>query len=234
MTKKTKQERVSQLAKRLAQTYQSPRLGNKDDPLDELVFILLSQMTTGPSYERVFDRLKDEIGAWSQLRSIREQDLIRIISDAGLANQKAPRLKAIAERVFTDFGPDGLDALRSMETRQAETYLTTLPGVGVKTAKCVLMYALGREVLPVDTHVGRVARRLGLVPSDMPGSRVHDALEAVVPPELRYAFHVNAVVHGRAVCKARNPKCDVCLLSDLCSTGRSRLRPPRSTSQRAA
>jgi len=145
----------------LAATYGSPNHDNKRDPLDDLVFIILSQMTTHHSFGRVFDRLKERYPEWDQVASTPLRRLRSVIKDAGLSNQKAPRLKAIVTKLRADFGRATLDPLRHWSTARAESYLTSLPGVGTKTAKCVLMYALDRRVLPVDTHVWRVARRIG-------------------------------------------------------------------------
>jgi len=210
------QRRAHRAALLLAQRYGSPRHRNKADPLDELVFILLSQMTTAPSFGRVYERLKESTGGWAHVRRMPLRRLKSLIKDAGLSRQKAPRIKAILKKVAADFGKLSLAPLRRMEDAAAERYLTALPGVGVKTAKCVMMYSLGREVLPVDTHVWRVARRLGLVSGAVPYARVHGALEAVVAPGDRYAFHVNAISHGRAVCTALRPKCRTCPLRRFC------------------
>lgn len=195
--------------------YNSPRLNNKDDPLDELFFILLSQMTTGPSYERVFDRLKAAMPDWIGLLTVDVRTLARLIEDAGLSNQKAPRMIAIADALARAFGEVTLEPLRAMTDEEAEAFLTTFPGVGVKTAKCVLMFSLGRALLPVDTHVARVSHRLRLVPR-APGQRYATALEAVVPPECRYDYHVNALQHGRELCRPLRPKCSECPLERLC------------------
>lgn len=195
--------------------YRSPRLNNKDDPLDELFFILLSQMTTGPSYERVYDRLKAAVPTWSKLLEMDLTVLTALIGDAGLANQKAPRMVAIANQLAQDFGEVTLEPLRRMMDRDAETFLTMLPGVGLKTAKCVLMYSLGRELLPVDTHVARVSRRLMLV-GDAPSRHFVANLEAAVPPDCRYDYHVNVLQHGRELCRPLRPKCPECPLLALC------------------
>jgi endonuclease III len=203
----------------LAETYGSPQLGNKHDPLDELFFIILSQMTTGPSYERVFDRLKQKVGSWEDLLYVEVADLARWISDAGLSGQKAPRIKAIAHRLKQDFGAVDLQALPDWADNDALAYLVSLPGVGLKPAKCVMLFALNRSVLPVDTHVGRVASRLRLAP----GTRISDtfalALERVVPKALRFSFHVNVLQHGRNICRARYPACCQCILRKLCPEG---------------
>lgn len=212
----TLRRRAHRAATLLHAVYGSPRHDNKADPLDELVFIVLSQMTTAPSFGRVYDRLKAATGGWARVRWLSLRRLKSLIKDAGLSGQKAPRIKAILSRIEADFGTLSLGRLRRMDDAVAERYLTGLPGVGMKTAKCVLMYALGREVLPVDTHVWRVARRLGLVSDTVAYPRVHGALEAVVAPADRYAFHVNGLSHGRTVCSALRPRCLACPLRPLC------------------
>ena len=201
----------------LHRQYGSPRHGDKDDPLDELMFILLSQMTTHHSFSRVFERLKQRAPNWSEVLVMPVRRLRAIIKDAGLSHQKAPRIKAVLARVHKDFGTLKLDGLRTMSDAAATAYLTSLPGVGLKTAKCILMYSLGRAVLPVDTHVWRLARRLGVVEETIPYPRVHAVLEEIVAPADRYSFHVNAVAHGRAVCLARFPRCDRCCLRRGCT-----------------
>jgi len=224
----------------LAALYASPRHDNKDDPLDELVFIVLSQMTTHWSFRRVYDRLKERYPSWKRVLEAGPRALMVVIGDAGLSRQKAPRIIEILRRLRTDFGRISLDAVRAMNDDAALRYLTSLPGVGAKTAKCVLMYSCGRSVLPVDTHVRRVASRLGLLPHGTPTSQVDAALERAVAPADRYAFHVNAIAHGRALCIAGEPRCHACPLTRICryamSRGRNhRPRPTRtSTPARAA
>ena len=211
---------TEKVTRRLSDGYGSPRHGNYSDPTDELFYIILSQMTTGPSFRRVFERLKSESVTWDRLTGMRLGRLKRIIGDAGLSNQKAPRLKEIARRLRREFGYVTLTPLSDMDDHEVEAFLTSLPGVGTKTAKCVMMYALGRQVLPVDTHVWRLSKRLGLIDRSVPYHRVHKELEAVVAPELRYDFHVNALSHGREVCRAIRPNCQGCILADLCPSCR--------------
>jgi endonuclease III len=208
--------RARHATKLLAKTYGSPDHNNKKDPLDELVFIVLSQMTTAPSFERVYLRLRALAPRWDDVLNMPMRKFKRAIKDAGLSNQKAPRLKSIFAHLKKDFGAVSLAFLADMQTKEAEDYLVTLPGVQRKTAKCVLMYSLGRAVLPVDTHVLRVARRLGLTKAHTVGDQVHVSLEEIVPDKYRYDFHVNALSHGRAVCLAKAPRCSVCVLSRIC------------------
>ena len=183
-------------------------------------------MTTSPSYERVYDRLKGAMPAWRSLTETSVADLTALIADAGLSGQRALRLKQIADRLSDDFGDISLAAVAHLDDDAAQQYLTSLPGVGVKTAKCVMMYSLGRQVLPVDTHTARVATRLALVSTGSAAAIDRD-LSDVVPATLRFDFHVNAVAHGRAVCRAVRPRCDDCVLSSLCPVGRTANRSSR-------
>ena len=183
----TRRRRASRCVERLKTRYGSPRLNNKQEPLDELVFIVLSQMTTSPSYERVFERLKAAVPEWGILTEVSVSTVTSLIADAGLSNQRAVRLKLIADRLSRDFGEVSLAGLAGYDDETVQRYLTSLPGVGVKTAKCVMMYSMGRQVLPVDTHTGRVAVRLGLV-SEGSAVMIDRSLSAVVPADRRFDF----------------------------------------------
>ena len=214
-----KAKTASKVTGKLRDTYGTPDLGNYAEPVDELLFILLSQRTTGPSYERVFARFKEWAGDWETLRGRTVGRIARVIARAGLGKQKARHVAGIVGRLHAEFGRVTLEPLRGWPDTEAEAFLTSLPGVGVKTAKCVMMFSLGREVLPVDAHVARVAERVGLVDPSASGTRTHEVLEQVVPRGLRFDFHVNAVAHGRAVCRARDPKCGECPVRRLCRHG---------------
>jgi endonuclease III len=213
--------RAHRVAQLLGGVYRSPRHNNKSNPVDELVFILLSQMTTRNAYERVYDGLKKAFPRWESARMVSLCKLRSVIKSAGLARQKSIWIKAILNRIYEDFGGITLDALRERHTACAQKYLMGLPGVNLKTAKCVLLYSFGRDVLPVDTHVLRVSRRLGLLPDTAPLKRAHDYLESLVRPADRYEFHVNVLAHGRAVCRARFPLCEKCILRRVCRAYRS-------------
>lgn len=204
--------------------YGSPLLNDKSDPLDELVFIILSQMTTGPSYERVFDRLKNAMPTWQILTGTSVSALASLIADVGLSQQRSRRLKQIADRLAQDFGNVSLAQLVKCDDTSVQQYRTSLPGVGVKTANCVMMYSLGRQILPVDTRTARVATRLGLVAADSTVAMDRD-LSVVVRPALRLDSRENAVAHGRAVCRAGVRRvCRVVALPD-----RTPIRPANLT-----
>jgi endonuclease III len=187
-------------------------LGNRPDPLDELFFIVLTTMTQyGPM--EVFEDLKLRFPSWEMLlRHGAEANLREVIARCGLVNQKAPQMIAIAAQLKADFGSVTLDPLRDMSDDHAEAYLLTLPRVGKKVARCVMMYSLGREVLPVDAHVLRVGKRIGLLAAHIPWSQAHDAIHEIVPPAHRFTLHVGLVVHGREVCRSKDPRCGQCVL----------------------
>jgi endonuclease III len=207
---------VRRICRVLEKTYASPRHGNPEEPLSDLAFVLISQKTGSWSYEPVYRELRARWSTWDEVRDAPVQEVAGILKPAGLSNNRAARLKGILEKITDDFGSPTLEPLRAMPDNDAETYLRGLPGVGEKTAKCVLMYGLGRAVLPVDTHVKRVAQRLGLAPSRATDRAAHRALAAKIPAELRYGFHVNALAHGRAVCRKDRPQCVACPLRHLC------------------
>lgn len=209
----------SEVSRKVALALHEPRapydalpLGNKSDPLDELIFIILTTMTQyGPM--EIFDDLQRAFPSWQGLLDSDADERLRtVIARGGLVNQKAPQILAIARHLRDDFGHVTLDPLRDLGDAECEAYLCSLPRVGKKVARCVMMYSLGRDVLPVDAHVLRVSKRIGLLPSGVSWAKAHDAIEDVVAPELRYALHVGLVRHGREVCTYRNPKCAACIL----------------------
>lgn len=200
----------------LERTYGNPRHGNKANPLDELVYIILSTRTRDESFRDTFGQVKRAFPSWSCLTAKDLPRLERLLVPAGLGRLKARQIVAILDRLRAAFGRPTLAPLRRMTDQEAEAFLTALPGVAAKIAKCVLMYSLGREVLPVDVHVHRVAGRLGLRVKKRPDTS-QDLIEAAVPPELRYGFHVNAVAHGRAVCLPQRPRCNRCALVRWCN-----------------
>lgn len=200
----------------LEAAYGSPRHGNPLDPLDDLVFILLSNRTGQVVAHRVYERLKDRFDTWDSI--LRTSDLDTILSEAGLASKRCQQLRGIVERLIRDFKVATLEPLAGWETEEAEAYLCSLPGVSNKVAKCVLMYTLGRKVLPVDTHVHRITKRLGWH-SHTRADQSHGSLEAIVDPVHRYAFHTNCVAHGRQCCTARRPDCQECCLREYCAFG---------------
>src|SRR5262249_12887214 len=200
------------IERRLRRLYGQPRHHNKRDPLAELVFILLSTQTREAEYRRTFAVLWRTYRSWERVRRADARELEALIRFGGGARRKRALLPQRLERVRADQGATSLRRLARLRTVDVLAYLVTLPGVGLKTARCVAMYALERPVLAVDTHVWRIAQRLGWVAGGKhPDDRRSEQLEAAIPPALRYSLHVTMVAHGRLVCRAR-PVCDRCAL----------------------
>jgi endonuclease III len=189
------------------------------DPVEELILTVLSQHTSDLNAERAFADLRHAFpGGWAQVESARTTAVADAIRSGGLANSKAPRIQAILHEIHEREGAYDLDALASMSDSDARTYLMTLPGIGPKTAAVVLSFALGRDALPVDTHVHRASRRLGLIPPKASAERADRILHDLVPDGLRTPLHVGLIRLGREICKAPTPRCRACPLSDLCPT----------------
>ncbi|MFN8557235.1 MAG: endonuclease III [Dehalococcoidia bacterium] len=186
------------------------------DGVAELVLTILSQHTNDTLSGTAFARLLATFPTWDAIAEAPEEEIATAIKDGGLARQKAPRIKAALTRIREACGGYDLGFLRGLPVAEAKRWLCALPGVGPKTAACVLLFALGRPALPVDTHVFRVSRRLGLIGERVTEAKAHDALEALLPPEDFYAFHVALIKHGRHTCTAQRPRCGACPLSDIC------------------
>jgi endonuclease III len=206
--------------------YGTPRHHNPEEPLDDLVFILLSTQTEEYNYLQTYEALRAAFPGWRGLAEAPPEQVEALLRRGGLYRRKARQLQAALSRVVADAGAPTLDFLRTWDDERVYRYLTGFDGVGNKAALCVMLYALGRAVFPVDTHVWRVARRLGWTPpKPRPTLRDERALQVAVPPGSRYALHVNVVAHGRATCLTYWPRCDTCLLANLCP---SRGRPDRT------
>ena len=202
----------------LSARYGRPVWRPHGDAMTELVLTILSQNTSDTNSGRAFMRLISRFPTWEALMAADPEEIEREIQVGGLAATKAPRIKAILEEVWRRRGSLDLSFLGEMPLAEAKAWLRSLPGVGPKTAACVLMFALGRPALPVDTHVQRVAQRLGLVPASTGAAAAHDLLEAMLAPEEVYAFHVSLIEHGRRLCRAQRPLCADCPLRDRCPT----------------
>ncbi len=208
--------------RRLRARYGQPRHGNKSDPLNELFYILLSRQTTPTNLQNAYCALRRRFPRRAQLGRASLSSIQASINGAGLGPTRAREIRDIARRTRQDFGRTTLAPLRRMSTGEAEQYLLSLPGVGKKTARCVLMYSLGRPSFPVDVHCFRVLNRLGLVSLSPPVRNHEEHLQAMVPEKLRYSLHVTLVALGRDLCRPRDPDCLRCRLVPHCQWGRSR------------
>ena len=186
------------------------------DPMTELALTLLSQNTSDHNSGRAFHRLLERFPSWDAVIAAPTPEVEEAIRPGGLAPTKAPRLQQLLAEVRERCPDYDLGELSELPLDEAKAWLRSLPGVGPKTAACVLLFALDRPALPVDTHVERVAKRLGLVPPRLSAERAHDALEALLEPAQVYAFHVDLIQHGRRTCHARAPNCAGCVLRERC------------------
>ena len=189
-------------------------------PLEELVATILSQNTTGRNANAALRGLRRALPRWDAVADAPLGRLASAIRPAGLHRQKAKHIRAAIRAIRRDRGRTSLAFLRRWPTQRIREYLGALPGVGPKTAACVLLFSLRRPVLPVDTHVHRVSRRLGLLGPRTTAEQAHEVLGALVPGRLVYAFHVLLIEHGRRTCRARRPACGVCALARVCPSAR--------------
>ncbi|MFO8100732.1 MAG: endonuclease III [Dehalococcoidia bacterium] len=197
------------------------RYGNREwhqhhDPLSELIAVILSQNTSDANSQRAFDSLTRKFGNWEEVAGADVAKIEDAIRSGGLSHVKAARIKEILQTILAERGSLDLSFLENMPTVEAKEWLGKLPGVGPKTVSCVLLFALGKPVFPVDTHVFRVAKRLGLLSNGISANQAHEVMAKTVSPEDVYQLHMNMVEHGRRVCRAQRPKCSECTLKNIC------------------
>mgnify|MGYP000598445064 CR=1 FL=1 len=188
------------------------------DAIDELVATILSQHTSDVNTDRAFTSLKARFADWQDVVAAPSDEVADAIRSGGLANVKAPRIQAVLKSVHARYGSFALEHLASCTVEEARAELEELRGVGPKTASCVLLFSLGMPAMPVDTHVHRVSRRLGLIGATESAEDAHESLERLLGENRDdvYAFHLNLIAHGRGVCVARRPRCERCALTECC------------------
>ena len=210
------EEHITEVERRLRAVHGQPRHHNPEDPLDDLIFLVLSRMTQEVKYVRTYRALRTEFSDWEGVRDAPAVDLEEILRDAGLAATKSRQVPAILDEIGRREGRLDLTRLRTLSDSEIESYLTSLPGVATKTARCVMLYTLDRDVFPVDAHVWRLCQRLGIAKPGAWTDAATKALQERVPVALRPSLHVTMVAHGREVCRAQRPACGECDLSELC------------------
>jgi endonuclease-3 len=178
---------------------------------------VLSQHTTGPNSDRALAALRERFPTWEAVADADPVEIAGCIRSAGLANQKAPRIKAMLLRIREERDDVDLSFLAGLPLNESMDWLRRLPGVGQTTAGCVLLFGLGLPAMPVDTGIARVAARLGLVKPGAPAESTQAVLQQSVEPDTVYALHVNLIHHARDLCRPREPFCEVCPLNDLCA-----------------
>jgi endonuclease-3 len=211
-----KADLVCDIIERLELLYGRPRRIARFDPMDELISCILSQHTSDANSFPAFTRLKETYPDWDKVVDAGQANLADVIRKAGLANQKAKNIIACLCDIHCRVGEYSIEHLRRLPTLEARKWLMELPGVGPKTASIVLCFSMGRETVPVDTHIYRVSWRIGTIPPDIGEVKAHDVLLDLVPGDLAFRYHTDLIQHGRVVCKAPLPNRGACTLTDLC------------------
>ena len=215
-----RRRRVLAIRDRLREMYGRPRNEPHGDPVHELVLTMLSQNTSDTNRDVAYAGLRARFRSWQEVRDASTDEVEEAIRRGGLAPTKAPRIQAVLEAIGE---PMDLDWLREAPREEALDYLLALPGVGRKTAACVLIFSFDRPEVPVDTHVHRVGGRLGLFRPNASFEEAHDEMLRITPPEDAYEFHMNLIAHGRRLCRPARPRCEECALRRMCPYGRTLL-----------
>jgi endonuclease-3 len=209
--------RVGAVRERLRELYGVPVMAPHGDPLGELVLTVLSQSTNDRNRDVAFLRLRERLPSWEAVRDAPVEEVEEAIRPGGISKVKSVRIQAILRAIGDDLD---LSWMRDAPVADSQAYLCALPGVGRKTAACVLLFAYGLRDVPVDTHVSRVGTRLHLLEPGAPFDRLHDQMLAITPPGAELELHVNLLRHGRRTCHAQRPACGACALRRMCPSRR--------------
>jgi len=214
--------KVEAIAEALKKEYKDFTHHNKSNPLDELLFIICSIKRSEKVYTSSFKALKKAFPSHKALLAAPVEKISGLLASSGLQNQKALMIKQTITAITDRFGRPTLAHLKKMSDAECEDFLLGLHGVGRKVAHCVMMYALGRKVFPVDSNCWRISCRLGWIKSapyrnGYCSVKEMESLQAKIPPKLRFSLHVNMVSHGRKICRSQNPHCNKCLISSYCA-----------------
>ena len=216
---------MRRIRERLRSIYGVPAMAPHGHPIAELILTVLSQSTNDRNRDVAYLRMRERFPSWEAVRDAPAGELEEAIRPGGISRVKSVRIQAILRAIGADPRDPGhelsLDWMREAPLGEARSYLLALPGVGRKTAACVLLFAFGRREVPVDTHVGRVGARLGLLPGVAGAEALHDQMLALTPPGAELELHVNLLRHGRRTCHARTPDCRNCALLRMCPWGRT-------------
>lgn len=207
---------AADVVRRLESAYGSRQLVPNCDPLSTLVETILSQNTSDANSGRAFRSLKVVFPKWEDVAAADPRRISDSIRAGGLADIKGKRIKAVLQRIQQLRGDLNLDFLNALVVAEARDWLKDLPGVGEKTAACVLLFSFGKPALPVDTHILRISKRLRLIDEEVSADEAHGILQNLVLRSLIYQFHVLMIEHGRRTCRAQHPACPTCALADVC------------------
>jgi endonuclease III len=219
--------RVARIRERLREVYGVPVQPPHEDPLAELVLTVLSQSTNDRNRDVAFLRLRDRFDTWEAVRDAPVPEVEEAIRPGGISKVKSQRIHDILVAIEAANRVEGLDLgwMRDVPVGESRDFLCDLPGVGRKTAACVLLFSYGLRDVPVDTHVSRVGMRLHLLRPGAPFDELHDEMLALTPPGAELEFHVNLLRHGRRTCHAQRPDCASCILRRACPAFRQGVRP---------
>ena len=207
---------TKKIAAALEKRFGVPLWGGPRNPLDALIRTILSQNTNDANSGRAYERLRNRFLTWEEVNAADVRDIADAIRVGGLAQLKAERIKGVLAWLEKTHGALNLDFIRDQEPDEVIRILGSLKGVGIKTISVVLLFACGKEIFPVDTHIHRISRRLGLAPENASPQKVHEVMQDLVPQGKAYSFHLNLLQFGRTICRAQNPRCEQCLLTEEC------------------
>lgn len=210
------ERKVARLTTLLEEAYGLPPKRREEDPLEILIQTILSQNTNDRNRDRAYERLRQRFATWEAVMEASLEGLVRTIRVAGLAHQKARRIQDVLRWVQGRFGKLDLDGLRSITNEGIEETMGGLKGIGPKTLHCLLLFGLGREAFPVDTHILRVGKRIGFIPRGMGAAEAHRWMAPFVPEGRSLSLHLHLIRFGRSVCQARKPRCECCFLTKEC------------------
>jgi endonuclease-3 len=210
---KAKVKKVSALLER---EYGIPKREKTADLLDVLVQTILSQNTNDQNRDRAYQRLKSRFPRWEDILNGKRKAVVEALRPGGLARQKAKRIVGILQWLRKREGKVSLTFLKRMGEEEIKETLGGLKGIGPKTVHCLLLFGLGREAFPVDTHILRVGKRLGFIPQEIDAEKAHSWMVPLVPKGKTLSLHINLIRHGRSVCKPKKPRCADCVLKNKC------------------
>jgi len=209
-------ESIPYIIQNLKAAYGAPKAQRGLDPLDVLIETILSQSTTNANSDRAFDSLKRRFPTWEAARRARVASIEAAIRSGGLARQKSVRIRELLNQIHKRRGSLDLSFLTTAPLEEAKQFLASFKGVGPKTVACTLLFACNRPVFPIDTHIFRIARRLGLIPEECSDEHAHSLMGEMIPRERYFEAHINLIRHGRRLCRPRDPLCEQCCLVDYC------------------
>jgi len=218
-----KRSLVKYITQNLEAAYGVPINDNPYDPLSELILTILSQSTSDINSRRAFESLKRRFPDWESARRARASSIAAAIKSGGLAKAKSLTIKSALNDIKKRRGELDLSFLHTSPLEEAREFLTSLAGVGPKTAACVLLFACNKKIFPMDVHILRITKRIGLILERLSDEQSHKGMEKLVPSKMHYSLHVNLIRHGRQICRPQNPKCDKCPLIEQCDYGQSQL-----------